>query len=33
MKYRVNDRFDDIDAAITNSDQDIDLDVKNTNRK
>lgn len=33
MKHLVNDRFDDIGAAITNSGEDIDLDVMNTNRK
>ena len=33
MKNLVDDRFDDIGAAITNSGEDIDLDVMNTNRK
>ena len=33
IKYLVDDRFDDIGAAITNSGEDIDLDVMNTNRK
>lgn len=33
MKYLVDDRFNDIGAAITNSGQDIDLVVMNTNRK
>lgn len=33
MKLLVDDRFDYIGAAITNSGEDIDLDVMNTNRK
>lgn len=33
MKHLVDDRFDDIGAAITNIGEDIDLDVMNTNRK
>lgn len=33
MKHLVYDQFDDISAAITNSGEDIDLDVMNTNRK
>ena len=33
MKLLVDDRFDDIGAAITNSGEAIDLDVMNTNRK
>lgn len=33
MKILVGGRFDDIGAAITNSGEDIDLDVMNTNRK
>ena len=33
MKHLVDDRFDNIGAGITNSGQDIDLDVMNTNRK
>lgn len=33
MKNLVDDRFDDIGAAITNSGEDIDIDVMNTNRK
>lgn len=33
MKYLVNNQFDDISATITNSGEDIDLDVMNTNQK
>ena len=33
MKNIMDDRFDDIGAAITNSGEDIDIDVMNTNRK
>lgn len=33
MKNLVDDRFDDIEAAITNSGEDIDIDTMNTNRK
>lgn len=33
MKHLVDDRFDDIGAAITNSGEDIDLDAMNTNQK
>lgn len=31
IKYLVADQFDDISAAIINSDQDIDLNIINTN--
>ena len=33
MKLLVDNQFDDIGVAITNSGEDIDLDVMNTNRK
>ena len=33
MKHLVDNRFDNIGAAITNSSQDINLDIINTNRK
>ncbi len=33
MKNLVDDQFDDIEAAITNSEKDIDIDIMNTNRK
>ena len=33
MKNLVDDIFDDIGAAITNSGEDIDIDVINTNKK
>ena len=33
MKLLVNDRLDDIGAAITNNGEDINLDVMNTNQK
>ena len=33
MKHLVDDRFDDIGAAITNNSQDIDLNIINTNQK
>ncbi len=33
MKNLVDDRFDDIGAAIINSGEDIDIDIMNTNRK
>lgn len=33
MKHLVDDQFDDIGAPITNSGQNIDLNVMNTNQK
>ena len=33
MKNLVGDRFDEIGAAITNSGEDIEIDVMNTNQK
>lgn len=33
MKYLVDDQFDNVGIVITNSGQDIDLDIINTNRK